>query len=303
MNKQRIIRRTLLALALTAFGASSMAQVSESEPNNPLTFDGANLLTLSGGKATVTGTVGRFGANHDVDFFAFEVQKDDIIKVDIGGTSYDTWVFLFGPRSLSAGEAPDPTFVPFALKAQSGDEPLDENSTCDCDPRIDAFTATHSGRWFVGVTADPQRLVTGGTTVSRPAGNGAYTLYITVTSAELPVHIDIKPGSPISPINPKAQGTVPVALLSSDKFNPLDVDTASLRFGKTGDEQSFRRCNPSESRDLNADGRADLVCHFDNGATGFQRGDMLGTLKGKTKTGQAFKGTGDLKAVPEKRQN
>ena len=286
MNKQRIIRRTLLALALSAFGAGAMAQVPEQEPNHPI--QSAQPLTFNGSSASVRGTV---GAQNEVDFFSFDVQKGEIIKVDIGGTSVDTSVFLFRPG---------PTFPRAAF---STDMPEDENSTCDCDPRIDSWTITEAGRWVVGVSHGMMIIDSGGLVRGRTFESGSYTLSITLlTPREIPIVLDIKPGSAISPINPKAQGTVPVALLSSDKFTPLDVDPATLTFGKTGDEASFRRCNPSEGRDLNADGKPDLVCHFDNEATRFERGDSIGTLKGRTKTGQAFKGTGDLKVVPEKRQ-
>jgi hypothetical protein len=290
VNNQRIIRRTLLVLALSAFGAGTMAQVPEQEPNHPITQP--NHLTFSGDTASVRGTVGGSGTNVDVDFYSFDVQKDEIIKVDIGGSTVDTSIFLFGP--------PAPTWP---RKTFSTDMPTDENSQCDCDPRIDSWLITESGRWVVGVSVGTVIIDSGGLWRGRVFETGSYTLTITLlTPREIPIALDIKPGSAVSPINPKAQGTVPVALLSSDKFTPLDVDPATLTFGQTGDENSFRRCNPSESRDLNADGKPDLVCHFDNGAAGFERGDSIGTLRGKTKTGQAFKGTGDLKVVPEKRQ-
>jgi hypothetical protein len=280
VNKQRIIRRTLLALALTAFGASSMAQVPEAEPNHPLTAANADRLNLSGSSISVQGTVGKLSTGQDVDFFAFTVQANDTVKVDIKPEGFDAWIFAFEPG-------------PPYRRAFWG---LNE---------LPAFpVAEKAGKWVVGVTADGMILLDNGTTARNAFSGGAYALTITVTSAETHILLDIKPGSAVSPINPKAQGTIPVALLSSEKFTPLEVDTATLTFGKNGDEPTFRRCNPAQSaQDLNADGKPDLVCHFDNGGAGFQRGDSVGTMRGKTKSGQAFKGTGDLKAVPEKRQN
>lgn len=291
MKTQRIIRRTLLALALSAFGAGTMAQ--EGEPNHPITS--AHQLTFSGAAAAVTGTVGQTGATHDVDFFKFQAQVGDVIRVNIGRTTngLDASLALFGPG---------PTFP---LRVWSFDEPLDDDSTSEADPRIDSFTITEAGTWTVGVSAFPVFFASGGTlTRTRALSNGEYTLTITVlATAEKTVFIDIKPGSSDrQPINPKSKGTIPVAILSAPDFTPADIDQATLTFGKTGNEASFRRCVPAE-RDLNADGKPDLVCHFDNEATNFSRGDSMGVLKGKTKSGQAFKATEDLKVVPEKRQN
>jgi hypothetical protein len=276
VNKQRIIRRTLLALALTAFGASSMAQVTELEPNHPLTAVNADKLKLSGSSISVRGTVGKLSTGIDVDFFAFDVQANDTIKVEIQADGFTPGIFLFEPSYVRAtwgfGELP-----PYPV-------------------------ANKPGKWVVGLTGEAMFLSNGGVATGRAFAGGGYTLNITIESAELHILLDIKPGSPISPLNPKAQGTVPVALLSSDKFTPMDVDTATLTFGKTGGEQTFQRCVPSDARDLNADGIPDLVCHFDNGGAGFVRGDSVGILRGKTKSGQAIKGTGDLKAVPETRE-
>ena len=279
MKTQRIIRRTLLALALSAFGASTMAQVPEKEPNHPLTAANANQLNLSGSSISVRGTVGKLSTGVDVDFFAFDVQANDTIKIEVQTDGFTPGIFLFEPGS------------PY-IRATWGFGEL---------PPYPA--ATKAGKWVVGLTGEAMFLSNDGLMTGRAFAGGAYTLNITIESAELHVLLDIKPGSPISPLNPKAQGTVPVALLSTDKFNPLEVDTATLTFGKNGTEQTFRRCNPAQSaQDLNGDGKPDLVCHFDNGDAGFQRGDSVGTMRGKTKTGQAFKGTGDLKAVPEKRE-
>src|SRR2546425_6632827 len=47
---------------------------------------------------------------------------------------------------------------------------------------------------------------------------------------EVAVHIDIKPGSPVNPINLKSAGVIPVAILSSATFSARDVDPASVVF-------------------------------------------------------------------------
>ena len=291
MNKQRIIRRTLLALTLSAFGAGAMAQVPEVEPNHPI--QSAQRLNISGGgTASVRGTVGHL---HDVDYYSFEAQEGDVITVNIGHTTngLDAGIVLFGP-------GPSYAFIKGNM-----DAPTDNDSTREEDPRLDALRLNASGTWTVGVAAHPMWFASGGTlTRTRSLSSGEYTLTISgVSSPVQHINIDIKPGSAErAPVNPKAKGTVPVALLSSKDFNAADVDPVSLSFGATGDEKSLRRCG-KEGEDVNGDGLRDLVCHFDNEVAKFQRGDTVGVVKGKTKSGKAIEGRGDLKVVPEKRSN
>ena len=61
-----------------------------------------------------------------------------------------------------------------------------------------------------------------------------------VTKLELPaaavtVVIDIKPGSSTNPINLRAHGVIPVAILSSESFDARTVDPASVCFGDADD--------------------------------------------------------------------
>ena len=110
--------------------------------------------------------------------------------------------------------------------------------------------------------------------------------------------IDIKPGSDPNSINPKSRGTIPVAILSSATFNAFaSVDTTSLTFGHTGNEKSLAFCNGSPSN-INGDAFLDLMCHFDTQKTGFQSGDTVGKLKGKTGSGTPIIGTDSVRIVP-----
>ena len=54
----------------------------------------------------------------------------------------------------------------------------------------------------------------------------------------MPVAIDIKPGSPLNPINLASRGVIPVAVLTTSKaqgdtmdFDALAIDPASISFG------------------------------------------------------------------------
>ena len=113
----------------------------------------------------------------------------------------------------------------------------------------------------------------------------------------VPIAIDIKPGNVPNTIQPKAAGTTPVAILSSNIFDaPAEVNRQSLTFGRTGNEASLAFCSAG-GQDVNADGRADLVCHFTTKLTGFQPADTAGILKGLTLEGTAFTGTDSVKIL------
>ena len=112
------------------------------------------------------------------------------------------------------------------------------------------------------------------------------------------VNIDIKPDGFPNSINLSNNGIIPVAILSSPTFNaPSQVDIGTLTFGKNGNEPSLAKCS-SQQEDVNGDGRLDLVCAFTTQATGFQSGDTMGTLKGKTVTGQLISGTDSVRILP-----
>lgn len=96
------------------------------------------------------------------------------------------------------------------------------------------------------------------------------------------VPIDIKPEDSSNVVNPRNRGNIPVAILSAGTFFAPDVLQASIRFGKRGDEQSLERAIVT---DVNGDGTADVLCHFNTQSTGFQEGDTQGILSAATTAG------------------
>jgi CSLREA domain-containing protein len=117
---------------------------------------------------------------------------------------------------------------------------------------------------------------------------GAYELKQKVRS------IDIKPGAFPNTINPGSTGTIPVAILSTATFNaPNKIDDALLKFGHTGWEASLNLKSGMPdcgSKDVNGDGRLDLLCRFKIQKMGFVCEDTVGILRGKTKDNQFFVG-------------
>ena len=110
--------------------------------------------------------------------------------------------------------------------------------------------------------------------------------------------IDIKQGSYPNSINPRSKGKIPVAILSSMDFDaPTEVDTESLAFGPTGNEESLAFCNRSPE-DVKDDGYDDLICHFYTQNAEFQCGDNEGILIGMTVDETLLEGSDSVRIVP-----
>lgn len=309
MHKRRFVRKLVAAAVLAAFGASGMARAdSEMEPNQPISS--AQRLIITGdvsvgkGGAVVSGAIDHLNNMPDVDFYSFHAEAGDVVTLDIDGTTgLDSYLTLFGPG--------------FAWPLENDDAGLlnlDDGSSTFLDSMLLNIPITQSGLYTVAVTAYGTLLSPNGTyeTTFVPDSSGTYTLV--VSGVSLPdivqpppedpkvayIEINVKPGSAGRVrIDSKSAGVIPVALMSSQTFNALNVDVASLTFGRTGNEASLRNC-ATEGEDVNRDGRIDLVCHFEKQRTDFVPGDLIGVVKGKTREGAAFEGSGSLKVKPEK---
>lgn len=302
-------RNTLLALLLAVPGLAQA--VPEVEANNPAnaaqTLDIGD-ITVDGNATTgavVEGVVGNLSGSavQDLDYFAFEGREGDVVTFDIDGgwgglRTVDTIIGVFGPAPA------------FRLLNTNDDSPVDPGSirssttsTTTRDSRLENLRLPADGTYTVGVSSFPRRFANGGGVTSSTLGtnaNGEYTLIISgVTPSVLQISIEIKPGNDgIAPINPKAKGKVPVALLGSSDFSVEDIDADSLTFGHSGLEDSLFKCGTPG--DVNGDAHPDLVCHFDNQAAHFDSSDEEAVLRGKLEGGRKFEGRSWLKVVPAK---
>jgi hypothetical protein len=77
------------------------------------------------------------------------------------------------------------------------------------------------------------------------------------------------------------------------------VDANSLTFGAKGTEKSLYRCR-KEGKDVNRDGRMDMVCYFKPDVANFQADDLNGVLKGQTRSGVQIEGSAALKIFTRK---
>jgi hypothetical protein len=108
------------------------------------------------------------------------------------------------------------------------------------------------------------------------------------------VEIDIKPGSDTNPIEPFSRGFIAVALLASDRFDVADADLTTLAFGPDGATPAFDLADPLiywlSHRDLNRDGKKDLLSSYRIEETGIGFGDTEACLAGETLDGILFEG-------------
>lgn len=101
----------------------------------------------------------------------------------------------------------------------------------------------------------------------------------------IPTAIDILPGDDE---NRLVRRGIAVAILSSPLLDaPRDVDQTSLRFGKSGTEESLHRCSQRRA-DVNADGYPDLVCYFLHNRTVIDRSTTEAVLRARTTDGTPF---------------
>lgn len=151
-------------------------------------------------------------------------------------------------------------------------------------------TLAPAGDYFIGIdllsplpnidlwASDPARATSAGVPVSVPAA----------TYPSRAASIRVGSGKDPAPVDPARRGSTVVAVLSSSGFDLFRTITRdSLRFGRTGYEAAATRCN---RRDVDRDGVPDLACRFRNRDMGFNAGDQVGILRGRTTDGALLEG-------------
>lgn len=102
------------------------------------------------------------------------------------------------------------------------------------------------------------------------------------------VGIDVLPEDPFNKVNPASNAYVTVGILSSSTFDARNIDFSTVRFGATGTEAGSRGSN---LRDLNGDGRLDMLLYFPVAQTGITCTTSGVTLKGQTVAKQNITGS------------
>jgi uncharacterized delta-60 repeat protein len=125
------------------------------------------------------------------------------------------------------------------------------------------------------------------------SGSAIVTVNLTDVAEAKVVAIDVVPGDSTNTFRRTAK--FEVAILSTSTFDARQVNVSSVRFGKQGTEDSLVRDKKGNRifsyRDVNGDGRLDLVVQVNGGSTGLAVGDTLAKLTGLLQSGESFFGS------------
>jgi hypothetical protein len=108
------------------------------------------------------------------------------------------------------------------------------------------------------------------------------------------VTVDIEPGNSANSINPNSRGSIPVAILTTNTFDAVQVDPLSVTFGVLPTMESHYR---GHVEDVDGDGNADLLFHFDIQSTDISCSDTEIWLLGETFDGELITGSDTISTV------
>ena len=108
------------------------------------------------------------------------------------------------------------------------------------------------------------------------------------------VSIDVRPRSDANRINPNSSQNINVAVFSVKGFDATTLDPNTVRFGGTRTEAAPIHL---ARRDVDGDGRQDLVARFQIPELGIQCGDTSATLSGQTSSGLAIVGSSPIRTT------
>lgn len=121
------------------------------------------------------------------------------------------------------------------------------------------------------------------------------------------VAIDIKPGDEPTTVDPRRDGMLPVAILSSDTFDASVVVFESVRrvdprekTASPAEGEEYESGAPpvrSAMEDVNGDGLVDRVLLFRNRDMRIECGDEVAVLRGTTTDGTTFEGREAIETV------
>jgi len=231
-------------------------------------------------------------------------------RVTNDGPTWPTDATLHGTASVSAGAAVAPATWGEAIGALAKDEIRETTETFEVTCQAPgAETITFATEIKPAKSEDSDL-----TAVNNTA------LVAVVVECVLPVAVNIKPGSPINPINPGSHGVVPLAVLTTvagDYGLPVAVDATgidaeSTRFGPEdlvwaeagGASEAHGKGHVGDSLELDevtVDGDPDMVLHYKTQETGIPPGSSKACVKGKLSAGGSvfkFFGCDSVRTVP-----
>ena len=129
-------------------------------------------------------------------------------------------------------------------------------------------------------------------------GGGNLDAFLAKLSHFVSVAIDIKPGSTPNTINLGSGGVVAVAILSTATFDATTVDPLTVTLASAPVKLKGNGTPQVIFRDVDGDGRQDIVVHIATEALQLNPNDTVAVLEGETFGGSAIVGTDLVRIVP-----
>ncbi|UCH33947.1 MAG: hypothetical protein JSV65_15510 [Armatimonadota bacterium] len=133
-------------------------------------------------------------------------------------------------------------------------------------------------------------------------GNVVYfdSLDMTEWSGVTVVGVDVKPGSEVNPINLRARGVLPVAVLSAEGFDATLVDPSTVEVAGAGVAMRGKSGRyMAHFEDVDDDGMLDLLVQVEvQDLDPGQLQDGYAVVTGETYGGEAFQGQDDIVLIP-----
>ncbi|MCH8275495.1 MAG: PD40 domain-containing protein [Armatimonadetes bacterium] len=115
---------------------------------------------------------------------------------------------------------------------------------------------------------------------------------------EIEVVIDIKPGSFPNSINLGSNGTVAVAIFSTETFDATEIDPVTVTLAGSSVRLRGRGMPQASFEDINGDGLLDLVVHVVTDALELTGEDVEAILEGRLYDGTLIRGSDTVRIVP-----
>ncbi len=111
------------------------------------------------------------------------------------------------------------------------------------------------------------------------------------------VRLDVRPGDDDNVVNRGANGVLPVAIMSEPHFDATTVDPLTVQLSGARVRVRPNGQPTAWSRDLDGDGRADLLLHIETGELALASGDTVAHLTGQGPNHLVVRGSARVRVV------
>jgi uncharacterized delta-60 repeat protein len=251
-------------------------------------------IALAGGKIVAAGAtkgagpadfaVARYNADGSLDS---NFGSGGTITTDIFGASEDTGngVVVQPDGSITVAGIVGSGGTSFAVVRYTSSGALDAGFGSGGKATAN-FGNPINNAFDIAAQPDGKVVVAGGTAdFSRGISDFALARFLGAPN-EIEVAVDVKPGEADNVIPLQTKSVIPVAILTTAVFDAATVDPATVCFAHDCTEKHLT----GHLEDVNADGRADLLLHYETAETGIAAGDTQACLTGETYGGLAVRG-------------